>query len=175
VPIDFAPIAGQIHGSGTVLPPARVTSDAQGVASVRYVMPTSVYGTGGVIASGSGLQSLQMNVSPLVGAPAEIRVTLPSDPVVAGGDLGRPVFSVVDAYGTAVPMVGVTFTVTAGGGTVDGVVEITVPSASPPATTAFGPMWKSGPAAGVNTLVLSMPMLPEVPSVVITRTTVPMP
>lgn len=175
VPIGFAPISGQVHGGGTVLPPTTVTSDAQGVASVRYVMPTSVYGNGGVVASGSGLQSLQMNVSPLVGPPAEIRVTLPSDPVVAGGDLGRPVFSVVDVYGTPIPMFPVTFTVTTGGGTVDGVVEKTVATASPPATTAFGPMWKSGPVAGVNTLVVSVPMHGDVPSVVITRTTLPPP
>ena len=173
VPIDFAPISGQIHGGGTVIPPARVTSDAQGVASVRYVMPTSVYGNGGVVASGSGMQPLQMNVNPLAGPPKEIRVTLPSDPVVAGGDLGRPVFSVVDEYGTSLPMVSVTFTVVTGSGRLDGGdVEKVVTTASPPATSTSGPLWTSGPTPGVNTLVVSMPMLPEVPSVEIRRTTV---
>ena len=169
VPISFAPITSHF-GQGTVLAPSQnVMTNAQGVASVQYVMPTNVYANSGVIASGSGLQDRQIHVSPVVGPAAEIRVTLPTTTVVAGGDLGRPTFSVHDANGTAIPMYPVTFTVTAGGGTVDGLAEKHTSTASPPATTASGPMWKSGPLAGENTLVVSAE---GAPSVTITRTTV---
>ena len=168
VTISFAPITSH-YGQGTVLPPQQVVTNAEGVASVRYLMPDNVYAAGGIYASGSGLETLQVNVSPVTGPASEIRVTLPSTPVVAGGDLGQPVFSVVDEYGNAIAFYPVTFTVTAGGGTLDGAVERVVSTAPPPATTTAGPMWRSGPVAGVNTIVVSAE---NIPSVTVSRTTV---
>jgi hypothetical protein len=154
-------------GQGTVLPPSdNILTNAQGVASVRYQMPDNVQGAAGVFASSSGVPTLQVSVTPVTGPPSEIRVTLPETPVAAGADLGQPVFSVVDAQGNAIPMRFVTFTVTAGGGTVDGFGQTSIPTASSPIT---GPMWRSGPVAGVNTLVISAD---GVPSVTLTRTTV---
>jgi adhesin/invasin len=171
VPVSFAPITSQVYGSGTVLAPSQnVLTDEDGVASVGYVMPDNVYAPGGVMASVTGLPSLQVNVSPMVGPASQIKVTLPSTPVVAGADLGRPTFSVVDADDNPIPFFPVTFTVTAGGGTLDGAAERTVSTAPPPGGTALGPMWKSGATPGVNTIVISAE---GVPSVTISRTTTP--
>ena len=173
VPVDFASFPTMHPGAGMVLAPYQgVLTNAQGVASVRYVMPTNVYAPAGVYASSSGLQQLQINVSPLIGPAAEILVTLPNTTVIAGGDLGQPVFTVRDIYGTPIPMFPVKFTVTGGGGTVNGAVETQAATASPPMVTATGPMWKSGPVAGQNTLVVSTPTAPNVPSVVLVRNTV---
>jgi hypothetical protein len=170
VPISFAPVTSPNFGQGTVLTPSQnIMTNAQGVASVRYLMPDHLHASAGVLVSGPELQSIQINVTPVTGPPSEIRVSLPTTPVAAGGDLGRPTFSVVDALGNAIPGIFVKFTVTAGGGTVDGANEWTVPTAPPPGLST-GPMWKSGPVAGVNTIVLSAE---GVPSVTLSRTTTP--
>ncbi len=170
VAVSFAPLSSQLYGGGSVIAPSQdVMTNAQGVASVRYVMPDNTLAPGGVDASSPGVPTLRMNVSPRTGPPSEILVSLPSTPVAAGGDLGRPVFSVVDQFGNSIIFHPVTFTVTAGGGLLDGAVERTVSTSAPPGTTTNGPMWKSGPVAGVNTIVLSAENLP---SVTVTRTTV---
>jgi adhesin/invasin len=169
VPVNFAPITSHFGQGMIVSQSQNVMTNAQGVASVRYIMPDNVYAPGGVYADVSGLTRLQINVTPQVGPPSEIRVTLSETPVVAGGNLGQPMFSVVDAHGNAIPFYPVTFTVTAGGGTLDGATERVVSTAPPPATTTSGPMWKSGPVAGANTIVISAE---NVPSVTLTRTTV---
>jgi adhesin/invasin len=168
IPISFATVTSPYFGQGTVLEPSQnVLTNAQGVASVRYTMPEYLQGAAGVLASGSGLPTLQVNVTPVTGPASQILVTLPNTAVVAGGDLGQPTFSVVDAYGNAIPFYSVTFTVTTGGGTVDGVVEQMMMTT--PSPTTIGPMWRSGPVAGVNTIVLAAE---NVPSVVVTRTTI---
>jgi adhesin/invasin len=168
IPVTFTPMTSPYFGQGTVLPPSdNVMTNAQGVASVRYQMPDNIQGAAGVFASTSGVSTLQVSVTPVTGPPSEIRVTLSETPVTAGADLGQPVFSVVDAFGNAIPLRFVTFTVTAGGGTVDGAAQTTIPTA--PSPTTLGPMWRSGPVAGVNTIVISAD---GVPSVTLTRTTV---
>ena len=170
VAVNFAPLTSQVYGGGTIVSQSQnVMTNAQGVASVRYRMPNNVYAPGGITASSAGVPDLQVHISPMVGPAAEIRVTLSSTPVSAGSDLGRPVFSVVDGQGNPISFYPVTFTVTAGGGTLDGAAERTVSTAPPPGTTELGPMWKSGPVAGVNTIVLSAE---NVPSVTLSRTTV---
>ena len=169
VAVDFAPSPSQI-APGTVLPPSRVTSDAQGVASVRFVMPGTVHMNTHVDVSGTGMQTLRLTVSPLLGPPKEIRVTMGTGSTAPGGELGRPEVVVVDSNGTALPMISVNFKVTGGGGTVDGAGETTMMTATPPSTTT-GPLWRAGPVAGENTLVISTPGEPGVPSVVLTRTT----
>jgi adhesin/invasin len=170
VPITFTPVTNPNFGQGTIIPPsANVMTNGEGVASVRYMMPDNVSAAAGVYASSSGLPTIQVNVTPVTGPPAEIRVTLPSTPVVAGADLGQPTFSVVDASGNAIGGVFVKFTVTAGGGTLDGASEWTVPTALPPGIST-GPMWRSGAVAGVNTIVLSVE---GGPSLTLSRTTVP--
>ena len=170
IAVDFAPLVSH-YGQGTILSQSQdVMTNAQGVASVRYQMPDNVYAAGGVYASATGVNTLQVNVSPMTGPPSEIRVTLPNDPVVAGGELGRPQILVVDASGNTIPFYPVLFKVTAGGGTVDGAAEATMSTAPPPQTTpTTGPMWRSGPTAGVNTIVISAE---NVPSVTVSRTTV---
>ena len=168
VTVNFAPIPSNF-GAGTVTDPVQVTN-AQGVASVRYTMPTNVYAIAGVDASSSGLATLRVNVDGVVGPAARIIASLPTNNVVAGADLGRPTFSVVDDRDIAIPFFPVTFTVTAGDGTVDGATQVQVMTASPP-STATGPLWKSGPVAGTNTLVISTPSAPSVQSVTLTRTT----
>ena len=82
------------------------------LASVRYVMPDNLNAPAGVHASGSGLPPLEVIVTPEVGAGSEIRVTLPMTTVAAGGELGQPVFSVVDVFGNAIPFYPVIFTAT---------------------------------------------------------------
>jgi hypothetical protein len=89
IAVNFAPLTSHF-GQGTILSQSQnVMTNAQGVASVRYMMPDNAYAAGGIYASSSGVNTLQVNVSPMTGPPSEIRVTLPSDPVVAGGELGR--------------------------------------------------------------------------------------
>ena len=169
VPVSFAPLTSHF-GQGTVLAPSQnVLTNAQGVASVRYLMPDNLYAVGGVQASSPGLPPLQMNVSGMTGPAAEIRVTLPTTEVTAGSDLGQPVIMVLDAAGNSIPFYPVTFKVIAGGGTVDGLAEKAIQTAMPPFVTTTGPMWKSGPVAGMNTIEISAL---HAPTVTVTRTTI---
>ena len=173
VPVNFAPISAT-SGMGTVLDPSLdVLTNAQGIASVRYIMPTNLYASGGVVATSLGLANLQVDITAVPGPPAEIRVTLAgTGSTVAGADIGQLSFSVVDANGHAIPLFPVTFAVTSGGGSVDGLTERTVLTADRPATTTTGPTWRSGPSPGANTLMISTPSAQNLPTATLTRTTV---
>jgi hypothetical protein len=66
VPITFAALTSPHFPPGTVLAPyENVMTNAQGVASVRYVMPDQIHGPGGVSASGAGMPTLQVTVVPM--------------------------------------------------------------------------------------------------------------
>ena len=162
VPVSFAPRTSPHFGQGSVIEPSQnVMTNGEGVASVRYVMPTHPYANGGVHASSPGLPPLEIGVTPETGPPAEIRVIQPTGTVVAGSDIGQLMFGVFDAYGNAIPFHPVTFAVTAGNGTVDGAAQTTVHTGAPGTPMTLGPVWKSGPVAGTNTIVLSSDNLPN--------------
>ena len=66
VPITFAALTSPHFPPGTVLAPyENVITNAQGVASVRYVMPDHIHSPGGVSASGPGMPTLLVTVVPV--------------------------------------------------------------------------------------------------------------
>ena len=158
------PIAGAVvtfavaSGGGSVVN-GRQTTDATGVAEVGgwFLGPTP--GSNTLAASVPGLSSVTFAASGTAGAPVSMAAnSAAAQTGVAGAAVAaHPSVIVRDLAGNPVPGVAVTFTVTAGGGTVVG---------SPATTDAAGvatlTSWTLGAAAGPNTVVASAPGLPSV-------------
>jgi adhesin/invasin len=171
VQVTFVPMRSH-YGQGVACGGQSVTN-TQGIAWVCYQLANHLWAVNGVEVSSAGLPSITVGITGFTGPPWEIRVTLQAQSLTAGEEIGRPEFSVLDAYGNGIANYPVRFVVTSGGGSLDGAVEqqdYTGPMYAP--TGATGPMWRSGPVAGVNTIVISAGNLP---SVTISRTTVPPP
>ena len=145
-------------GGGSVVS-GRQTSDASGVAEAGGWFLGLTPGVNTLTASVTGLSAVTFTATGTAGSPVSM---VANSAVAQTGEAGtavaaRPSVIVRDLVGNAVPGVVVTFTVTAGGGTVTG---------SPVATDAAGiatlTSWTLGAAAGPNTVVASAAGLPSV-------------
>ena len=145
-------------GGGTVIS-GRQTTDATGTASAGawFLGPTP--GTNTLTASAPGITPVTFTATATPGQPVSM---VPNSAIIQTGVVALPVSdppSVVvrDVSGNPVPGVIVTFTITAGNGTVTG---------SPDTTNAAGvailTAWTLGPTVTTNTVVASSPGLPNV-------------
>lgn len=151
-------------GGGVVIG-ANPTTDANGRASVgAWFM--GVAGTNTLIASSSGLPSVTFTATATAGPPVSMQpVSLVSQGGVAGAiATSAPSVVVRDALGNPAAAVQVTFSVTAGAGSLAGAVDTTGIDG-----IASVVSWTLGPTPGVNTVVASSLGLP---SVTFTATTV---
>ena len=127
-----------------------VITDAGGRAAVGAWIMGSTTGTNTLIASVSGLNSVTFTATAVGGAPASMQ---PNSPVTQSGIAGTlavnpPAVVVRDAQGNAVSGVQVTFSVTAGGGSLVGATSTTDVNGVAAVTS-----WTFGSVAGLNTVV----------------------
>ncbi|HWK89546.1 MAG TPA: Ig-like domain-containing protein [Longimicrobium sp.] len=153
IPVTFTVTQG--GGSVSAL---TVSTSAQGLAKVRFTLGPSA-GTHTVNASSPGLPNTVFTATAQAGAPAALarhaghaQMALAGTPVPIA-----PAVRVTDAHDNPVPGVGVTFSVTGGGGSVTGANATT--NASGVAT--LGGEWTLGPP-GVQTLAATVPGLDPV-------------
>ena len=138
---------------------ANQTTDASGRASVGAWFMGAVAGTNTLVASSQGLPSVTFTATATSGPPVSMQaVSLVSQGGVAGTiATSTPTVVVRDALGNPAAGVQVTFTVTAGGGTLAGAIDTTGIDG-----IASVASWTFGPTAGVNTVVASSLGLPSV-------------
>lgn len=144
-------------GGGAVIG-ASLTTDAAGRASVgAWFMGAA--GTNTLIASSPGLTSVTFTATATSGPPVSMQaVSLVSQGGIAGSTApSAPSVVVRDALGNAAAGVQVTFTVTAGGGSLVDAVDTTGANGIASVTS-----WTLGPTPGVNTVVASSAGLPSV-------------
>ncbi|HJR33438.1 MAG TPA: hypothetical protein VJ817_00695 [Gemmatimonadales bacterium] len=151
-----------LSGGGQVTSGLTVT-DAQGIATVGSWRLGPSAGTqtlaARVEANGVSNNPIVFTATGLAGPPASmVAVSLTTQAAPAGSNVGDPPSVIVrDAAGIPVSGLAVTFTVTAGGGSVVG---------SPVTTDANGiatlSSWRLGPQSGLNTVTATAPNLPTV-------------
>jgi adhesin/invasin len=122
VAVTFAVTAG---GGAVVGSP--VTTNASGVATVTSWTLGSTVGANTVVASATGLPSVTFTATATAGAAASVVATAGTNQVALQGTAvtTRPTVRVTDALGNVVSGATVTFAVTAGGGTLTGVTQVT--------------------------------------------------
>jgi adhesin/invasin len=144
-------------GGGSVVGGGQVT-DPTGTAAAGGWFLGNVPGPNTLTASAQGLQSVTFTATADAGLPVSLVAVSPTtQTAVAGATVTSPPSVVVrDVSGSPVAGVVVTFSVTAGGGSVVG---------SPATTNALGiatlASWTLGPLAGTNTVVASATGLPS--------------
>jgi adhesin/invasin len=154
VVVTFAVATG---GGGVV--GSRQVTDPTGTATVGGWFMGPLPGPNTLTASSQGLPSVTFAATGVAGLPTSmVAVSLTTQSATAGAEVADPPSVIVrDAAGVPVPGVPVTFTVTAGGGSVAG---------SPVSTNANGiatvASWTLGTAVGANTLTATATGLPTV-------------
>ena len=145
-------------GGGSVVGSRQVT-DATGIATVGGWFLGPLPGTNSLTASSAGLTPVTFTATAVAGMPVSmVAVSQTTQTAPVGTNVTDPPSVIVrDAQGAPVAGVAVTFTVTAGGGSVVG---------SPDTTNANGvatlTSWKLGPVVGPNTVSATSPGLPSV-------------
>jgi len=138
-------------GGGSVVG-SRQTTDVTGAATVGGWFLGPLPGANTLTASSAGLTAVTFTATGVAGLPISmLAVSQTTQSAAIGANVGDPPSVVVrDVQGTPVPGVVVTFSVTAGGGSVVG---------SPDTTNANGvatlTSWKLGPVVGPNTVTAS--------------------
>ena len=145
VTVNFAAETG---GGAVVV--STVVTGATGHATVGAWILGSTPGTNTLVASVSGLTSVTFTATATGGAPASMQ---PISPVTQAGLAGQaagnpPMVAVRDALGNSVAGVTVTFSVTAGGGSLTGATVVTDNNG-----IAGVASWTFGAVAGLNTVV----------------------
>lgn len=145
-------------GGGNVVSGTQVT-DASGRASVGAWFMGGLPGTNTLIAAVGGLPPVTITATATSGPPVSMQaVSLISQGGTAGANVAsRPSVVVRDALGNPALGIEVTFTVTAGGGSVAGPIQFTASDGVATVTS-----WTLGTTPGTNTLVASSPGLPTV-------------
>ncbi len=145
-------------GGGSVVGSRQIT-DAAGMATVGGWFLGPLPGTNTLTASSQGLQSVTFTATGTAAQPVSmVAISQTSQSAPVGTNVPDPPAVVVrDGQGVPVAGVIVTFTVTAGGGTVVG---------SPDTTNVNGvaslTSWRVGPAVGPNTVTATAANLPSV-------------
>ena len=145
-------------GGGTVIGGTQ-TTDANGIAAVGAWFMGGTPGPNTLIASSGTLAAVTFSATATAGPPVSMQaVSLVSQGGTAGGNaLSAPSVVVRDALGNPAAGVQVTFTVTAGGGTLVGPVKLTGVDGIATVTT-----WTLGPTPAVNVVTASATGLPAV-------------
>jgi adhesin/invasin len=145
-------------GGGGVVGSRQVT-DATGTATVGGWFLGPLPGANTLTASSPGITGVTFTATGTASTPVSmVAVSQTTQSAPAGGNVADPPAVIVrDAQGIPVPGVAVTFSVTAGGGSVVG---------SPDTTSATGiatlTSWKLGTAVGANTVTATSTGLPSV-------------
>ncbi len=145
-------------GGGSVIG-SRQTTDATGTATLGGWILGDLPGTNTLTASAPGLTAVTFTATGVAGvAISMVAVSQTTQTAAAGANVNDPPSVVVrDAAGIPVPGVAVTFTVTAGGGSVIG---------SPVTTNSNGiatlTSWRLGLVAGANSVTATATGLPSV-------------
>ena len=159
--VTFTPGAG----SGSVTAGVAVT-DASGVATVGSWKLGTTPGAQTLLATGAGLSGspVTFNATAVAPVPSALAGYAGNNQTARPGTAvaTSPAFIVTDPAGVPVPGVTVSFTVTAGGGT------LSVPSSVTNVDGIAAVSWTLGPAPGTNTLEASIPG--GIPSVTFTAT-----
>jgi adhesin/invasin len=145
-------------GGGTVVGSRQVT-DVNGTATVGGWFLGPLPGANTLTASSAGLTPVTFTATGIAAAPASmVAVSQTTQSAPAGTNVGDPPSVIVrDAQGIPVQGVIVTFTVSAGGGSVVGSPDTT--NANGVATLAS---WRLGAVLGPNTVTATAPGLPSV-------------
>lgn len=159
-PVSGKTVAWGVSGGGSITPTS--ITNSSGIASATRVFGT-VAGAQGASATLAGLIGSPVSFSATAthGAPTTIiKVAGDGQSATAGSAVGvAPSARVTDQYGNPVAGVGITFSVTAGGGSVAPTSAITTDGTG----TATVTSWTLGPSAGTNnnTLTASSAGLPS--------------
>lgn len=107
------PVAGvvvtfEVTGGGGSVDLTLATSDAQGIAAVRWTTGTTV-GANTATATAAVGGPIGFSVSTVAGPPASVRATSPQVVVIDVGTSFVPTWQVRDAHGNVVPAAGLTF------------------------------------------------------------------
>jgi 6-phosphogluconolactonase (cycloisomerase 2 family) len=153
-PIPNVTVTFQVaSGGGSISGPAQVTTGANGVATIGGWTLGGIAGTNTLTAANAGLAGspLTFTATGLVGAATSLSAVAGDGQHAPRGSAVpvAPQVAVKDANGNGVAGVAVTFTVTAGGGTMDGISSVTTLT-GPTGRASVG--WTLGPAAGGNAL-----------------------
>jgi adhesin/invasin len=156
-PIAGVSVAFAVSAGGGAVAPASVTTAANGVAELTSWTLGPNPGANAVTATVSGLTPVVFQASGL--APASVAaITVSSQQAIAGTNVTAPPGVVVrDQNNTPSPGVAVTFTVTAGGGSVLPNVVVTGTNGEAHLTS-----WTVGQVAGSNTVTATVAGLPAV-------------
>lgn len=156
--VTFAVLSG-----GGSLSATAVTSDVSGLAQTTWTLGASTVALHRVTAAVTGVVATTLfSATALAGPPTQMIVAPGNTADGQAGTIGqavptRPAVEVRDVTGNPVAGATVTFTVTAGGGSLTGGAAVT--DASGVATVGS---WTLGPSAGVNTLTASLAALTPV-------------
>ena len=153
-PIPNVTVTFQVAtGAGTITGATQVATGANGIAAVAGWTLGAVAGPNTLRATAAGLvgSPFTFAATGLVGAAAELAAAAGDGQHGARGSTLpiAPVVQVRDANGNGVGGVAVTFTVTAGGGTMAGITSVTTLTNQSGAASVS---WTMGPGAGANTL-----------------------
>jgi hypothetical protein len=158
-PVAGVPVAFKVTAGGGLLRYSAATTDATGFATAGVWELGTTPGQNTVVATVEGLPPVTFNATAqarraasMVATSAVSQPGVPGTPVIA-----PPIVRVYDQTGQPMSGITVTFTVTAGGGTVG----------SPTATTntageAAAGSWTLGPAQGTNTVTATTAGVPPV-------------
>jgi Big-like domain-containing protein len=148
-PMSGVPVAFNVaSGGGSVVGSAAVTNSSGVAAVTSWTLGTTV-GTNTMVASTGSLTAVTFTAISVAGAPASITKTAGDAQSAPAGTAVAipPSVTVKDANGNVVAGASVTFSVTAGGGSVTGGSQTT--NSSGVATVGS---WTLGPTAGANSL-----------------------
>lgn len=126
-PVSGVAVTFAVTAGGGAVAGSPVTTNASGVATVTSWTLGSTTGSNTVVASATGLPSVTFTASATAGPPANVAVVSGNNEVAVQGTAvaNRPTVRVTDAHGNVVSGATVTFAVTAGGGTLTGVTQVT--------------------------------------------------
>ncbi len=126
-PVSGVAVTFTVTAGGGAIAGSPATTNASGIATVTSWTLGSTTGSNTVVASATGLPSVTFTASAVAGAPASVVVVSGNNEVAVQGTAvaNRPTVKVTDALGNVVSGATVTFAVTAGGGTLTGVTQVT--------------------------------------------------
>jgi len=126
-PVSGVAVTFTVTAGGGAVAGSPATTNASGVATVTSWTLGNTTGSNTVVASATGLPSVTFAASAVAGAPASVVVVSGNSEVAVQGTAvaNRPTVRVTDALGNVVSGATVTFAVTAGGGTLTGLTQVT--------------------------------------------------
>jgi adhesin/invasin len=161
-PLQGVAVAFTITAGGGTRTPASVLTGADGIAQLSSWTLGTIGGTNTMTATVTGLSPVTFNATATSPPPLVATTILPgtstNQQAPAGGNVSDPPGAIIrDQHGNGLSGVTVTFSVTAGGGSIAPTSAITGPTGFAVATS-----WTLGSAPGLNTVAASVAGLPSV-------------